>query len=146
MIKEFTLQGLGCANCAAKIERAASTIKGVSNVSVNFITATLRIEIADSDTRDIQSEIEKAVHRYEPDVRVIEKSAQGQAEIPRAANPIKTINIGKPGQGNMVQTVQINQNDQKNPPNQTGQTNQNGQTKTPNRQKPKKTPKTAQGW
>ena len=76
MIKEFILQGLDCPNCAAKIERSVSVLENASNVSVNFMTTTLRLEIPDSYAENIQNSIERVVHKYEPDVIVVEKTKE----------------------------------------------------------------------
>lgn len=38
MKKTFIINELDCANCAAKMERAISKIKGVEDVTVNFMT------------------------------------------------------------------------------------------------------------
>jgi len=43
--KEFILDGLGCANCAAKMEDKIKQLNGVSNVSINFMNKTLSMEI-----------------------------------------------------------------------------------------------------
>ena len=78
MMKEFTLQGLACANCAAKIERSINELDDVLCASVNFMTATLRVEVPDGYVGDLRETIEDIVHQYEPDVLVYEKT-QGQA-------------------------------------------------------------------
>ncbi|MCL1865095.1 MAG: cadmium-translocating P-type ATPase [Spirochaetes bacterium] len=72
MIKTYILQGLECPNCAAKIESAVQKLNGVSSASVNFITARLNIEMTDRHTESIHQLIEKTVHKYEPDINVIE--------------------------------------------------------------------------
>ena len=76
MIKEFILKGLDCPNCAAKIERSVGVLENASNVSVNFMTTTLRLEIPDSYAENIQNSIERVVHKYEPDVIVVEKTKE----------------------------------------------------------------------
>ncbi|MCL2154389.1 MAG: cadmium-translocating P-type ATPase [Leptospirales bacterium] len=80
MIKEFTLQGLNCANCAAKIENSAKALDGVSHASVNFITTTLQIKIGEDYPKDIHKEIERIVHKHEPDICVLEKTNLKQIE------------------------------------------------------------------
>ncbi|MCL2173359.1 MAG: cadmium-translocating P-type ATPase [Candidatus Bathyarchaeota archaeon] len=75
MIKEYSLQGLNCANCAAKIERAIKNIEGVSYVSVNIATSLLQIDISDSHSIDLHKKVKRIVHHYEPDVTVLEKTA-----------------------------------------------------------------------
>ncbi|MBE5938926.1 MAG: heavy-metal-associated domain-containing protein [Lachnospiraceae bacterium] len=48
MKKTFIINELDCANCAAKMERAISKIKGVEDVTVNFMTKKAVI-FADED-------------------------------------------------------------------------------------------------
>jgi Zn2+/Cd2+-exporting ATPase len=43
--KEFILEGLGCANCAAKMESNIIKLQGVSGAEVNFVNKTLTMEI-----------------------------------------------------------------------------------------------------
>ena len=79
-MKEYILQGLNCANCAARIEDSVRRLEGVSFASVNYFTATLRLEIADSRPGDIRKEIESIVHKHEPAVVVYEKTNSIRAE------------------------------------------------------------------
>jgi copper chaperone CopZ len=44
MRKVFRLEGLGCANCAAKMERAITELDGVKNATVNFMTTKMIID------------------------------------------------------------------------------------------------------
>ena len=74
MDKEFILQGLSCADCAAQIERAAGEMEGVLNASINFISSTLRLELNDNHAGDIRTSINNVVHMHEPDILVIEKN------------------------------------------------------------------------
>lgn len=53
MKKTYKLKDLGCANCAAKMERAISKIKGVNSVNINFMTGKLEIEAADDEFEKI---------------------------------------------------------------------------------------------
>ncbi|MFA6819888.1 MAG: cation transporter, partial [Bacteroidaceae bacterium] len=65
------LQGLDCANCAAKIETQPKNISGVNDVAVDFVSKKLTIEIADEkDSNRIFSEIVDIVKKIEPDVKV----------------------------------------------------------------------------
>ena len=38
MEKAFRIDGIDCANCAAKIERALSKLSNVEKVNINFMT------------------------------------------------------------------------------------------------------------
>jgi len=70
--REFILQGLCCANCAAKIERESNNIDGVKSSVVDFVSTKLIIEMDNpSKQNTIIEEIEEIVKRIEPDVNVI---------------------------------------------------------------------------
>ena len=69
---EWTLEGLDCANCAAKIERAVAKTPGISEASVNFMQKKLRFS-AENDV-DL-SALEHLILEIEPEV-TIEKEAK----------------------------------------------------------------------
>lgn len=73
MKKTFRLEGLGCANCAAKMERAINELDGVQNATVNFMTTKMVIEGEDEKMPVIVEAAEKIVKKIEPDV-VIKKA------------------------------------------------------------------------
>ena len=72
MKKTYLLEGLCCANCAAKIERGVSDIDGVTEASVNFLTTKLTFEADDSRLDDIVKKAKKIVKKVEPDVEIKE--------------------------------------------------------------------------
>lgn len=67
MKKTFRLEGLDCANCAAKIEKAINGLDGVKEATVNFMTTKLVIEGDDDKMPTIIAEAEKVVKKIEPD-------------------------------------------------------------------------------
>lgn len=72
--KEFILEGLGCANCAAKMERNISRIEGITNVSVDFMRKSLALEIEEiSRTDELIAAAEKIVKNIESQVIMKEK-------------------------------------------------------------------------
>lgn len=75
MEKIFVLNGLDCANCAAKIEREIRTRKGVKKADLVFMTSTLSITVKDDFNGNILEEVKGIVQRLEPDVTVEEKTA-----------------------------------------------------------------------
>ncbi len=70
MKKVFRLEGLDCANCAAKIENALRKLSGVRSASVNFMTTKMTIEADDDKIEDIVIAAADIVKRVEPDVVV----------------------------------------------------------------------------
>jgi len=72
--KELILEGLDCANCAAKIEDEVNALDGV-NVYMNFMNKTMTLETeTEKDYKETLNKIETIVHKHEPDVVVKEKS------------------------------------------------------------------------
>jgi len=80
MIKEYILDGLSCANCAAKIEGEVKELDGVSFASVNLMTTLLQIDVSDLHVMDLLSSVIRIVKQHEPDVTVVEKESGGQAK------------------------------------------------------------------
>lgn len=70
MKKKFILEGLGCANCAAKMETAINKLNGVKEATVNFMTQRLVIEGDDDLMPEIIKEAEKIIRKIEPDTRM----------------------------------------------------------------------------
>ena len=70
MKKSFRLVGLGCANCAAKMENAISKLPEVSAVSINFLTTRMTIEAEREQMEGIVAAAEKIIKNYEPDVKI----------------------------------------------------------------------------
>jgi Cd2+/Zn2+-exporting ATPase len=72
--KELILEGLDCANCAAKIEANVNKISGVSSAAMNFANKTLTIEAEnDGDIDSIISDTNNIIKKLEPHVAVQEK-------------------------------------------------------------------------
>lgn len=78
--KEYILEGLDCAHCAAKIETQIKDLSGVSRAFVNFGTSTLAIEFnSDNNIQKTIAEAQKIVSRIEPGV-VVQEKKQGAAK------------------------------------------------------------------
>lgn len=72
--KELLLEGLDCANCAAKIEHKVKSLDSVSTATMNFMTKTLTIETAaTAEVHDVINEAVSIIKKLEPDVTVKEK-------------------------------------------------------------------------
>lgn len=70
MKKMFRIEGLDCANCAAKMERGINDLPEVTNATVNFMTLKLTIE---AEKENMETAVEKAmeiVKKVEPDAVV----------------------------------------------------------------------------
>ncbi|NLL72342.1 MAG: heavy metal transporter [Clostridiales bacterium] len=71
MKKKFNLEGLGCANCAAKMETAINKLDGVKEATVNFMTQKLVIDGDDEKMAEIIKEAQKIIRKIEPDTRMV---------------------------------------------------------------------------
>jgi len=101
---EFILEGLGCANCAAKMEREIQKISGVKSAVVQFVSKKLIVEFSSIEAKNgTYNEIKKIVNRIEPNVKLIpnnentfkhEKKDNTQVEIGNNKNKIIAFSIG----------------------------------------------------
>lgn len=72
MKKTYLLDGLCCANCAAKIERGVAAIDGVSGATVNFLTTKLIFEAEEDKLEEVVKKAKKVIRKIEPDVEIKE--------------------------------------------------------------------------
>ncbi len=66
--KAYTLENLGCANCAAKMERAISNLEGVSEATITYTTKQLKLTAKNPDA--LIDEIQKICSSIEDGVVV----------------------------------------------------------------------------
>ncbi len=64
------LEGLCCANCAAKIEREVQKIPGVMEANLSFMTQKMTIEAPDEDIERVVDEASRIAKRIEGEVVV----------------------------------------------------------------------------
>ena len=70
MKKVYSIKGIDCANCAAKIEDKINKMKNIEEVNLNFMMEKLSIEFkvsTDGDVEEIMDEVRKLVKKIEPD-------------------------------------------------------------------------------
>ena len=62
---KYTITGLDCPNCAAKLAGQMSSIEGVESAKINFLTEKLTVEttLAESEAYDALSKAAKAFSR-----------------------------------------------------------------------------------
>ena len=68
MKKSFTLEGLDCANCAAKIEEGVAKIEGVSAATVSFATTKLTFECDSEKVEEIVAAARAIVKRVDAEI------------------------------------------------------------------------------
>ena len=73
--KRFSITGIDCADCAAKLERHLEKIAGIENVSISFMNSTLMYDCDAEDNERIEQEIRKITAREEPEAIIAPLSA-----------------------------------------------------------------------
>jgi Cd2+/Zn2+-exporting ATPase len=73
MKKVYSIEGIDCANCAAKVEDKINKIKGIDEAVLNFMTSKLSIEFKSSEEKDVEqvmNEVKKIIAKMEPDAKL----------------------------------------------------------------------------
>lgn len=63
----YRLEGLDCANCAAKLEKAIRKVDGIKEANINFMLLKLTIEF---DDEIVIQKVLTLIKNLEPDVKV----------------------------------------------------------------------------
>lgn len=70
MKKSYKIE-VECACCAGKMEQAAQKVKGVREVSVNFLLQKIVVEFEEaSDPKAVMAEVLRVCRRVEPDCEI----------------------------------------------------------------------------
>src|SRR5690606_31361110 len=69
--RKFILQGLDCANCAAKIEAAVQQETGLQDAAINFSTRSMYLPL------EYVPRVQASDDRVDPAVRLVEAAAAG---------------------------------------------------------------------
>ena len=70
MKKVYSIEGIDCANCAAKIEDKINKIIEIDEANLNFMMEKLSIEFkasTDEEAEEVMKEVRKIVKKMEPD-------------------------------------------------------------------------------
>ena len=70
MKKKFRLEGLDCANCAAKIENAINKLPVVNEATVDFMTTKLILEADDDKMEEAINASKEVIKKMESGVNV----------------------------------------------------------------------------
>ena len=70
MQRRYTLENLGCANCAAKMEEKIKELDGVNSVTVNFITTKMVLDVEDDKFDSVLAQAKDIIKSIEPYVEV----------------------------------------------------------------------------
>ena len=73
--KKYSLKGLDCPNCSAKIEKEVGELEGVALSEVNLMKQTLTVSMDHNKAASMLDMVTTIVHSHEPDVEVSEQKA-----------------------------------------------------------------------
>ena len=76
--KMYILDGLDCANCAAKIENKLRTLEGVDDVTITFATRQMKLSAKDPDA--LIPTIKKTIDAMEDGITIVPKETVKKAE------------------------------------------------------------------
>ena len=71
---KYRIEGIDCADCAAKLEGKLAGIQGISRVQISFMNSTLQFDCESSETERILQEVKEIARREEPDTSIRELS------------------------------------------------------------------------
>lgn len=72
MKAKYKIEGLDCANCAAKIEEALSKLEGVNSVRVSFLSEKVKFDLADDiDLEDLIAKSNEIADKIEPGSEIL---------------------------------------------------------------------------
>ncbi|SCP98328.1 cation transporter [Anaerobium acetethylicum] len=70
MKKIYTIEDLGCASCASKMEDAIGKLEGVNKVAITFMTKKLVIDAEDGQFDEIIKQAGRIIKKIEPDAEL----------------------------------------------------------------------------
>lgn len=71
MKRSLKLEGLCCANCAAKIEEGINALPQVESAKVAFMTERLVLQAPEDAWESVLSQAQQVIAKYEPDCRIL---------------------------------------------------------------------------
>ncbi len=79
-MRKYTVTGMSCAACSARVENAVKGLKGVKTCSVNLLTQTLSLDGTVSDEAVIKA-VEKAGYGIKADISTFDNSINEKKQI-----------------------------------------------------------------
>src|SRR5690625_3092851 len=88
---KWLLEGIDCANCAAKIENGVAEIDGVINSNVNYMTQTLSFDLVAEDDAKTLSSVKTRIKKLEPDITPLIKATGQKVREDKVLQSEKTV-------------------------------------------------------
>ena len=70
MKRVYKLEGLDCADCAAKLEKKLAAIEGITSANINFMTLKCTLEAEAEKMNEIIDKAMEIIKVEEPDVEI----------------------------------------------------------------------------
>ncbi len=83
--KTYILEGLDCANCAAKVEARLKEMDGVDDVSITFATKQMKLSAKNPDS--LIPQVQSLINSMEDGITVVPKDSPKTAEPEKAGMP-----------------------------------------------------------
>ena len=84
---KYILKGLGCANCARKMEEKINKLDEIKTANINFATKTLIFELNEKvNENKVISKIDEIVRNIEPDVKLLEVNSKKEKKLNNEEN------------------------------------------------------------
>lgn len=77
MTEEYILEGLECANCAAKIERAINELDDIESAHINFMTQKLSLNLKSEDSKETIKDVQSIITSIEAHVKMTQTQSEG---------------------------------------------------------------------
>ena len=77
MTAAYKIRNLGCASCAAKMERKIKALPGVQSARVNFLTQRLTLEAEEAQLAPLALQAGEIICTIEPDARLVLPTQNG---------------------------------------------------------------------
>lgn len=77
---KYTLCGLDCAHCAAKIEQSVASLEKVQGAHVDFVTKTLSIQTEEENITAVSASAQQKIHSIESNVQMIAEENEPQIQ------------------------------------------------------------------
>ncbi len=68
----YNIKGIDCANCAAKLERKITKLRGVEDCSISFMTQKMYLEAEESVFNEVLKKALSIIKKHEPECEVTE--------------------------------------------------------------------------
>ncbi len=66
---KFTITGIDCPNCAAKLAGIMAAIEGIDSAKINFLTEKLTVE-SDLEERKLLAILSDTARKFEKDIKI----------------------------------------------------------------------------